>query len=73
MTDGERIKEMRIKRGRTLEELGKKIGVSRQAVCNMENRDNIGMAKLRKVAKALGTHEAYLCGLVSEEEAFSFG
>ena len=69
MTDGERIKEMRIRRGMTLAEVGKRLGISRQAMWNMENRDNIGMAVLRQVAKVLDTHEAYLCGLLSEEQA----
>ena len=72
MTDGERIKELRIRRGITLDELGKQLGISKQAVWNMEKRDNIGMASLRVVAKALGTHETYLCGLLSEEQAEEF-
>lgn len=71
MTDGQRIKDLREQRGITLEELGKKIGITRQAVHSLETRDNIGLATMRKVADALGTHPAYLMGFVSEEDALA--
>lgn len=56
MTIGERIKELRIERGITQEELAKRMGYkTRSAVCQVErNGDNITSDRISAFAKALG-------------------
>jgi len=52
------LKQLRENKGLTLEELGSKIGVSRQAIWNMENDTSwITKDKAAKLSKALGVEE----------------
>lgn len=61
---GQRIRELREKRGITLEKLGELIGVNKSAVLKYENGTviNIPILKLKSIAKALNTTVAYLIG-----------
>ena len=56
MEIGQRIKEARIEKGLTQEELGKSVGVQKSAVAKWENGrvQNIKRRTLQKLANALG-------------------
>ena len=58
---GNRIKEVRIEKGITQLELANRLGVTRQAVSNLERNESVTIASLEKVASALGcyVHELY--------------
>lgn len=62
MTSGERIKNLRIKKNFTLEELGKLIGVSKQTLHKYEQGiiTNIPKEKIELLAKNLDCTPAYL-------------
>lgn len=62
MTAGEKIKMLRIKKGMTQEELGKKIGVQRAAINKYEKGTvvNIKRSTLEKLASVLGVSPADL-------------
>lgn len=67
---GEMLKELRKKRGMTLEEVGNAVGVSKSTVRKWEAG---GIANLRRdkivpLAKALGTTPQYLMGWEEPEE-----
>jgi repressor LexA len=71
MTIGERIKQLRINKGMTQEELGSKIGVQKQAIYKYEQglvvnlkRDVIG-----KLSKALDVSPSYLMGFADDDKA----
>lgn len=71
MTIGERIKQLRINKGMTQEELGSKIGVQKQAIYKYEQglvvnlkRDVIG-----KLSKALEVSPSYLMGFADDDKA----
>lgn len=54
MTVGEKIKEIRKEKGKTLEEIGNAIGVTRQTISRYESGEiNIPYDKLNLIAKAL--------------------
>ncbi len=60
MSTGSRIKEIRIKRGLTQQELGRRIGRSKSAVNNYENNSRgINSRNLVEVFKGLGTEPNY--------------
>lgn len=60
----ENIKIMRIKKGMTLEELGKRISVSKQTVQRYESGQipNIPYDKIELLAKVFGCSRSYLMG-----------
>ena len=64
MTTGERIKQLRLERGLTQEELGAKLGVQRAAVQKYEKGTvkNIKRDALIRLAEILGTTPEYLLG-----------
>ena len=64
MTTGEKIKELREKRGYTLEELGEKIGVGKSTIRKWENGmiKNMRRDKISKLAEALDCSPLYLLG-----------
>lgn len=64
MTVGEKIKNLRLKKNYTLDELGKLIDSSRQTLYKYEQGiiTNIPKEKIELLAKALGTSPAYLYG-----------
>ena len=63
MSIGKRIKERRIELGLTQEELGKRLGWGKSAVCRLETEgNNITTERLNNVALALDTTKAHLLG-----------
>jgi transcriptional regulator with XRE-family HTH domain len=64
MNMGERIKELRISKGYTQEELGKKLGLKKAAIQKYENGDveNIKRSKIKLLADALGVTPSYIMG-----------
>jgi transcriptional regulator with XRE-family HTH domain len=62
---GKRIKELRLAKGMTLEELGNKVGVGKSTVRKWETGliENMRRDKILKVAKALDCTVEYLLGL----------
>ena len=65
MNTGERIKQLRIARGMTLEELGQKVGVGKSTVRKWETGAiaNMRRDKIAKLAEALGTTVDDILGL----------
>ena len=64
MNLGEKIKELRLAKDMTLEEVGKIVGVSKSTVRKWETGDikNMRRDKIAKVAEALDVSPAYLMG-----------
>lgn len=64
MEMGEKIKQLRLKRGMTLEQLGDCVGVGKSTVRKWENGmiANMRRDKIAKIAKALGVSPGYLMG-----------
>ena len=64
MVFGERIKQLRLEKGMTLEELGNKVGVGKSTVRKWETGmiENMKRDKISKLAKALCVSPAYLMG-----------
>lgn len=64
MEMGQKIHELRIQRGLTLEELGNIVGVGKSTVRKWENGiiANMRRDKILKVSEALGVSPAYLMG-----------
>jgi len=64
MSINQKIKELRTKKGYTLEELGQKVGVSKSTVKKWEdgNIKNMRQNKIVSLAAALDTTPAYLLG-----------
>ena len=64
MNMGERIKELRIIKGYTQEELGKMLGIKKAAIQKYENGDveNIKRSKIKLLADALGVTPSYIMG-----------
>ena len=62
MTMGEQIKQLRLERNMTLEELGNKVGVGKSTVRKWENGmiANMRRDKIAKLASALDVSPAYL-------------
>lgn len=68
MEMGERIKQLRLQLGMTLEEVGDIVGVSKSTVLKWENGNiaNMRRDKIALLAKALHTTPAYLMGWTDE-------
>ena len=64
MTKGDRIHQLRLAKGLTMEELGKKVGVSKPTIKRYEAGiiDNIPSDKIEAIANALETTPAYIMG-----------
>lgn len=61
MSYGERLKYLREQRGMTQEELGDKINVSRQLICQFERGSkNISLPMAKEIVRALGVKMAEL-------------
>ena len=72
MTVGERIRERRQSLKLTQEELGKKLGWGRSAVCRVEKGgNNITTDRIVKISKALSCSPSYLMGWTEEPAQFS--
>ena len=69
MDMGQKIYDLRIQKGMTLEELGDKVGVGKSTVRKWENGiiANMKRDKIAKLAEALGTSPAYLMGWDGEK------
>ena len=69
---GKRLRELRIKKGMSQQELGTAIGVTKVSVCGYESGSRIpNLEKLTKLADALQTSTDYLLGreiVVNNEE-----
>lgn len=70
MTMGEQIKQLRLERNMTLEELGNKVGVGKSTVRKWENGmiANMRRDKIAKLAFALDVSPAYLMGWEQSNE-----
>lgn len=64
MEFGEKIKQLRLSRGMTLEQVGNIVGVGKSTVRKWENGDikNMGRDKIELLAQALGVTPGYLMG-----------
>lgn len=64
MDFGEKIKQLRLSRGMTLEQVGNIVGVGKSTVRKWENGDikNMGRDKIELLAQALGVTPGYLMG-----------
>lgn len=65
MNQGDRIRLLRISKGYTLEELGKKVGVGKSTVRKWETGDieNMRRDSIEKLASALGVSPLYIMGI----------
>lgn len=66
---GKRIEYIRKKRGLSQTELGKAVGVTKKTIIDYENKNNIPINKIKKIAIALDATTDYLLG-VSDIESF---
>lgn len=73
MEMGQKIYNLRIKKGLTLEELGNMVGVGKSTVRKWENGmiANMKRDKILKVSEVLGTTPAYLMGWEEEDKIVS--
>jgi repressor LexA len=73
MDMGQKIYDLRIQKGLTLEELGNMVGVGKSTVRKWENGmiANMKRDKILKVSEALDTTPAYLMGWEEEEKIIS--
>lgn len=71
MTIGERIKKRRLELGLTLEQVGKRLGVSKSAVAKWESGEiqNLRRSRFDELAKVLCTTPAELLGYQSAIDA----
>lgn len=73
---GKRIKELRIEKGLSQQELGQAIGVTKVSICGYENGSRIpNLEKLVKLADVLETKTDYLLGreiAIVNDEAKSY-
>lgn len=69
----DRIKELRLAKGLTQEELGKLLGVSHSAIAKYENgmTSNIKMAMVAKMAKIFNCKPSYVMALDDNPKAVS--
>ena len=75
---GKRIRELRVEKGLSQQELGSSIGVTKVSICGYENGTRIpNLEKLVKLAEQLETTTDYLLGreiaVVNEENKTSIG
>ncbi len=64
---GEAMKKVRLEKKLTQEELGKKVGVNRSQISNLEHGRNIAISTMGRIAKALGIQSPTLdLGLVGK-------
>lgn len=70
MTTGERIRQLRIERQMTQEELGARVGVQKAAIYKYENGlvVNLKRSILEKLAIVLDTTPTYLMGMEDSEQ-----
>lgn len=75
MRMGDRIKAARLRKGLTLEDVAKKVGVARQTMSRYENNiiTNIPSDKIEAIAKALEVVPAYLMGWTDDADHYFDG
>lgn len=80
MTQGERVRKIRKKQGLTLEEFGKRLGVTKVAISNIENGNrNLTEQMLKSICREFNVSDKYLrsglgnmfISLLEDEEAAS--
>lgn len=72
MTVGERVRERRKSLGLTQEELGKKLGWGKSAVCRVEKEgNNITTDRITKISEALSCSPGFLMGWTSNPAQLS--
>lgn len=72
MTVGERVRDRRKSLGLTQEELGKKLGWGKSAVCRVEKEgNNITTDRITKIAEALSCSPGFLMGWTSDPAQLS--
>lgn len=66
---GRRIRDLRISKGLTQEQLGDLVGLQKSAVAKYENgkTENMKRGVIQKMAKVLGVSPSYLMGFDSED------
>ena len=71
MTTGERIKQLRLERNLSQEELGAKVGVQKSAINKYETGVVINLKRgmIAKLADALGVTPAYMMGWEDDQSA----
>lgn len=71
MTTGERIRQLRVSKGLSQEELGRKIGVQRAAINKYETGVVVNLKRsiIAKLAEALDTSPTYLMGWENSQES----
>lgn len=67
---GERIRELRLKKSLTMDELAKRVGYnSRASISRVEHGEtDLPLSKVKDFAKALGTSSAYLMGWTDDPQ-----
>lgn len=61
MTQGERVRKIRKKQGLTLEEFGKRLGVTKVAISNIENGNrNLTEQMLKSICREFNVSDKYL-------------
>lgn len=75
MSVGDKIREQRIREGKTMEELAQAIATTKQTIFKYESGivTNIPLDKLEKIAHALNTTPAELMGWHEKKPATNFG
>lgn len=75
MTIGDRIKTTRKAMGMTQTELGKKCGVTKQAIFKYENDiiTNIPLDKIQMIARALNVSAAWIMGWKTQDRGIDIG
>lgn len=70
MSIGDNLREIRLKRGRTLEDVANYVGTTPQTIYRYENGviQNIPMKKIRKICEYLDVHPSSVLGLEDQEE-----
>lgn len=70
MKTGERIKQLRISKGMTQEELGEKVGVKKAAIYKYETGLVVNLKRdvIEKLAQVLDVSPSYLMGLDDQDE-----
>ena len=73
MTTGERIKQLRRKKGLSQEELGRLIGVQKAAINKYENGTivNLKRSTIEKLAEVLDSDPIYILGIGKDADMFS--
>lgn len=74
MTLGRALKALRECEGMSLDAFGKRIGLSRQNLCAIENgRRSLSLERAIEIARALGHHEGHFAELAIQQQLDALG